>query len=465
MMNKEYIIEPEKKIPIVGNYDLIVAGGGLTGVMAAITAQRSGLSTLLVEAKAFLGGVGTMGLPLQGFFDLEGNQVIKGLPDEFLRRLKEKNGVSEEFIQCEMHNPFVILDPEMVKLVCQEMLLEAGVDILLHTLAADVRRTDSVIDGVYIENKSGRQFVQGKIFIDCSGDGDLAARCQVPFSFGREKDRLSQASTLMFRLDNVDIADLTENVLNDPERYDLIPTLPRSQFEYNKKHILVGLNNLIKKAKTEGLDNLPWDRVCYITCLDDNAVHINMVHVDGKDATDGRELTEIEMQGRSQIPIIIEFLKKYVPGFKNSLFTKSAAWSGIRETRHIQGESTLTSDDINNGHVPSDTVVVGGYPIDIHFSKSDSDNNLHFNKIQPYGIPYGCFLPIHMKNLLVAGRAISATHTAMASARVMGTCMGMGQAVGCAAALAAAQNCSPKEIDVKDLQDKILEVGGYLEDN
>ena len=462
MISTDYIIEPEKRIPTIGNYDVIVIGGGLTGIIAALTTQRLGSKTLLLESKAFLGGVGTMGLPLQGFYDLNGNQIIRGIPDEFLVRLKEKKGASKEFIKCEMHNPFLILEPEIVKLVCQEMLQEAGIDILLHTLAADVYMIEKEINGIFIENKSGRQYIKGKVFLDCSGDGDIAARCKNPFSFGRENDNLSQASTLMFRLDNVNISELIERVLNEPETYDLIPTLPRSQFLYTKKHILVGLNNLIKKAAAEGLIGLPWDRVCYITSLDERAVNINMVHVDGKDATDGLELTELEMEGRAQISIIIEFLKKYVPGFQDALFTHSAAWSGIRETRHILGEKTLTEEDVNNCNMPSDAVVVGGYPIDIHFSRNESDDSLHFNKIKPYGISFGCFLPVSVDNLLVAGRSISATHTAMASARVMGTCMGMGQAVGCAAALAISKKCSVKEIDVEEIRNQICSVGGFL---
>lgn len=460
-MNKT-IIEEAKHIPVYGAYDVVVVGGGLTGVMAAISARKDGASTVLIESKPFLGGVGTMGLPLQGFYDVDFNKIIKGLPEKFIDNLNQLGGVSE-FIKCEMHNPFAIINPETVKLVCQEMLLENNVDVLLHTIAADVQKTDDRITGVFIENKSGRQLVEGKVFIDCSGDGDIACRSGVPFVMGRESDHNTQASTLMFRLDNVNIQKLTEMVLENPNEYDLPEILPRIQFTYNKLHILVGLKNRIRKAQEDGINNIPWDRVCYITCLDNNAVYINMVHVDGKDATTGDGLTEIEMKSRSQISLIHKVLKTYIPGFEHSIFTQSAAWTGIRETRHILGDYILSIEDIEEGKIQATSIVVGGYPIDIHYaSQKEQYEKLDFKKIKAYGIPYGCFLPRNIKNLLVAGRCISGTHQAMASARVMGTCMGMGQAVGVAAALAIAKNCEPRELEVELIRQGIRELGGYI---
>lgn len=456
------IIEPQKSIPIYGTYDVVVVGGGLTGIIAAVAAAKNGSKTILIESKAFLGGVGTMGLPLQGFFDVDNSKIISGIPDEFLARMKQRNAVSD-FIQCEMHNPFVIIDPEMVKLVSQEMILENGVDLLLHTLATDVMIENGVIKGLFIENKSGRQFIEGKIFIDSSGDGDVAYRAGASFTIGRETDERTQASTLVFQLDNVDVQKLVLEVLRYPDKYDISPILPRKQFLYNTKHIMVGLKLLIQKAQKDGIVGIPWDRVCYITSLHPNCVHINMVHTDGKFAADGKELTEIEVDGRSQIPVIHKVLREYVPGFENSIYTQSAAWTGIRETRHIIGEYVLSASDVEEGKIPESSVVIGGYPIDIHAqANGNEEESLDFRKIRPFGIPYGCLLPKGILNLLVAGRCISATQRSMASARVMATCMGMGQAAGLSASLALHLNCYPKDLEIEKIRETIKLNGGYI---
>lgn len=464
-MLNNYIIEESKNIPISGNFDVVIVGGGLTGVMAAISTARNGLNTILVEKQAYYGGVGAMGLPLQGFYDLDNNQIIKGLPDEFIARLRACNGASPEFIQCEMHNPFLVVDPEMVKLVCQQMLIESGVKLLLHTFATGVILESSAIKGVLIENKSGRQCLLGNVFIDCSGDGDIAKAAGVPYSFGRETDGQSQASTLMFRLDNVNIEALIRKVLNEPDDYDLIPTLPRIQFNYNKQHILVGLGKFISKARNEGMYAIPWDRVCYITCIHEGSVMINMVHVENMDATDGHQLTQIELEGRAQIGPIHQFLKHYITGFEQSTLAFSAPCSGIRETRHMLGEYVLTEDDIIKGIITDDTVVVGGYPIDIHFSSPNTESALEFEHVSPYGIPYRCMLPKEVENLLIAGRCISATHRALASIRVMGTCMGLGQAAGLAAVLSKKVNWHPKKVSAVNLRRLLLDSGAYISDS
>ena len=463
-MQNNYIKEESKNIPISGVFDVVVVGGGLTGVMAAVSAARNGLKTILVEKQAYFGGVGVMGLPLQGFYDLDNNQIIKGLPDEFISRLRACNGASSGFIQCEMHNPFLVVDPEMVKLVCQQMLIEADVTLLLHTFATGIIIESSIIKGVFIENKSGRQCILGSVFIDCSGDGDIAKAAGVPYTFGREVDGQSQASTLMFRLDNVDIKALISKILEKPDEYDLIPTLPRIQFSYNKQHILVGLGKFIAKARKDGMHAIPWDRVCYITCLHEGSVMINMVHVENMNATDGLQLTRIELEGRAQIGPIHQFLKHYVTGFEQSTLAFSAPCSGIRETRHIQGEYVLTEDDILGGVMPKDTVVVGGYPIDIHYSSPDADSALEFEHVSPYGIPYRCMLPKEVDNLLIAGRCISATHRALASLRVMGTCMGLGQAAGLAAVLSKDSNWQPRKVSATSLRRRLLDVGAYVND-
>lgn len=459
-MAEDYVLEPEQRRPIRGWWDVVIAGGGMSGVIAAIAASRAGASVALLEAKAYLGGVGTMGLPYQGFFDARKRQVVRGLAHEFVERLRAIDGASEEFIQCELHNPFLIVDPEAVKRVCQEMVTEAGVDLYLHTVFADVLKDGDRINAMLAEGKSGREAYVGRYYVDATGDGDVAVRAGVPYTVGREQDGLTQSSTLMFRLDNVEVDVLVRRLLERPEEFDLLDTLPRKQFRYNRKHIVVGLRNLIERARDEGLNEIPWDRVCYITMLDPGAVAINMVHVRGQLGCETEGLTNIEVRGRSQIPTIVRFLREYVPGFEHCRLTSSAGWSGIRETRHIKGAYTLTENDVRGGVRFHDAIAVGGYPIDIH---SPAEDDVSLSSVPAYDIPYRCTTPEGAANLLVTGRSISASHVAMASARVMATCMAVSHGVGIAAAMGASAGVANSRIDVKSLRSALLDQAAFLQ--
>lgn len=451
-----FITEKPRQTPITEKADVIVAGGGLTGVMAAVAAAGAGCSVVLIESKAYLGGVATMGLPIQGYVNQNNERIVAGLAENFRLRLIKMNGATEDFINCAMHNPYLIVDPEKVKLVCQEMLYQAGVKFLLHTQVVDTIVEDGRITALLVEGKSGREALIAKEFIDCTGDADIAARSGVPFSLGSEKDGSLQAATLNFRMDGVDIQALMRALFDNPERYDLHNLLPRKQFRGSRHHIMVGLGNLIEEAKQDGFDGHIWKCVNYITQLDENAVSINSVHVKDKNGCDTRDLTFIETDARSQVQEVIRFLKLYVPGFENAFLTFTAGWAGIRETRRIKGMKTITVEDIRAGNRPNDTIALGGYPIDIH---SPNDNGLVFEKVPTYGIPYGCLVPEKIDNLLVAGRSISATHEAMASTRLMAQCMALGEAAGTAAALCCKGSESVRDVDVTKIQ-KLLISGG-----
>ena len=198
------LIEPEREIPVISDKDVVVTGGGASGVIAAVAAARMGASTALVEVSGFLGGPLTMHLPIQGFIDGEGRQVVKGLAQEFVDRLRGKSGAYYKFTESRQTNSLLIIDPEMVKLVCQEMVLEAGVELHLHTMFADVHLEQGRPAAIIVQNKSGRQAIVGRFFIDATGDGDLAALAGAPFTVGREQDGMPQSATLTFRVDGVE---------------------------------------------------------------------------------------------------------------------------------------------------------------------------------------------------------------------------------------------------------------------
>ena len=464
----EQVFESGKNVPVRARVDVLVAGGGVTGVMAAVSAARSGAKTVLAERASFLGSVATMGLPLQGFCDRDGNQAVFGLADEFRRRLVEVGGATG-FIACRMHNPYVVVDPEKVKLVCQRMALEAGVELLLCSSVAGVDVDDGKISTVYIEGKSGREAIIAKQYIDCTGDADLVARSGGMFRLA-DKSAL-QAITLNVRLAGVDIRAIQKEMRDNPEANSLYPLLSREQLINDDRYIMVGLSEYVKKAASDGEINGLWGNVCYITLVNDGDVCLNSVHISGLNPCDTKDLTQIETEGREQAWQVARFMKMYVPGFENSFVTGTGPWAGIRESRIIDGLCTLTEEDVHSGRVTDDAIALGCYPIDFHakgsadgsdIDASENKDGLKFEKVPVYGIPYGCLVPKNTRNLLVAGRAISATRTAMSSSRVMAQCMAEGEAAGVAAAMCAAIGVSPSEIDVAMLREKLAEQGARV---
>ena len=452
-----YVIEPQRRVPVTERRDVIVAGGGVTGVMAAVAAARAGADTLLVEARSHLGAVATMGLPLQGYCDRDDRQIVAGLAEEFRQRLMKLGGATD-FIHCEMHNPFVVVDPECVKLVCQQMLDEAGAGLLLNAPVAGALTDGGRIEAALIEGKSGREALAAQVYIDCTGDADLAVRAGAEFDM-EPADKL-QTSTLNMILTGVDTDRIRACIREDPETYRLYELLNPDQLIHNPRFILVGLKEIAARAQAEHPEwEHLWNIACYITQVAPGTVCINSVHTDGLCGCDTRDLTQIERSGRLRAQSALAFYRGYVPGFENARLASTGPWAGVRETRRLRGMRTLTIDTITGGVRPADTVALGGYPVDIH----DPDSNqLVYYKVPPYGISYGCMLTDRVENLLVSGRAISATHEAMASSRVMAQCMALGQAAGTAAAMCARDHTTPGRLDVDALRAALLEAGQLL---
>jgi len=215
----------------------------------------------------------------------------------------------------------------------------------------------------------------------------------------------------------------------------------------------------VDQAAAEGFEGMPCPRVIFTPGLTDGSALVNMVHVHGVRCHDERDLTRAEMEGRRQVPVIVEFLRRYVPGFEAATLTTTSSFVGVRETRHVTGDYVLTGEDVLAGRRFPDTIATGGYPIDIH---SPTGGEVRLVRVPAYGIPYRCLTPKGQDTLLVAGRSLSADHTALASARVMATCMAMGQAAGAAAALAARDGVSTRQIDVRRLREILRSQGAWL---
>ncbi|MCG2614854.1 FAD-dependent oxidoreductase [Terrimonas sp. NA20] len=450
------ISEPAKELVVRKETDVLVIGGGPSGIMAALAAAEDGLNVMLIESRSFVGGNMTIGLPILGFLGQKGNQIIKGLPQKLIDRLKAVQA-SSEHRPCPLHMSLTLVEPEAVKTVALEMLTESKVDVLFYAFCAGVVMEKDELKGVIIESKAGREVVLAKTIIDCSGDADVAYRSGVPCEYGNENGGV-QPPTLMFCLGGVDTEKLRTSVAEEPRTY-LTDFIPAEYFGQNNQFVLVGMRNLIKKAQDDGLD-LNVERTILITGLRKGEVWVNMTRVNGVNGTDPGSLTYGEIEGRRQITDIQKYLIDYVPGFENAYFLKTAPFLGIRETRRIQGLYTMTREDIMTCNHFDDAIAVASYPLDIHHPNGGGCTLEWCGDC--YDIPFRSLIPQKVKNLLVAGRCISTTHEAMSAIRVMAPCMAMGEAAGRAAKMAISQGIQPADIDVKKLQQELLEKGAYL---
>ncbi|TCC87324.1 FAD-dependent oxidoreductase [Pedobacter frigiditerrae] len=450
------IIEPAKELPIRASVDVLVVGGGPSGLIAAQAAAEDGLNVTLIDSRSFVGGNLTIGLPILGFLGQKGNQIIKGLPQKFIDKLKERNAASEHR-PCPLHMSLTLVEQEAVKTVGLEMLNEAGVNVLLYVFFAGVVMEGDVIKGVIIESKSGREVILAKTVIDCTGDGDVAFRAGVECEYGNDKGGV-QPPTLMFCLGGVDTEKLRTSIAEEPRTY-LTDFIPAEYFGQNNQFIVVGMRSLMEKAREDGFE-LPVERTIIITGLREGEVWINMTRVNGVNGTDPGSLTFGEIEGRRQIEDIQRYLIEYVPGFAQAYFTKMAPFIGIRETRRIVGKYVLTADDILGCKRFEDSIAVASYPLDIHHPEGGGCTLTWCG--DSYDIPYRSLLPEKIENLIVAGRCISTTHEAMSAIRVMAPCMAMGEAAGRAAKMAVRENIYPSALNVGKLREELTAKGAYL---
>ncbi|MBN2711042.1 MAG: FAD-dependent oxidoreductase [Planctomycetes bacterium] len=428
------ITEPAREIPVMAEVDVLVLGSGPAGIGAAVEAGRSGMKTMLVEQFGDVGGVATVGLMSHWTGDARG-----GLYYEMLERTVKQR----EELETESGAGRATINPERLKTLLLEMLEEAGVEVLLYTVAAEAIMDGETISGVFLEGKSGRTAVLAKQIIDATGDGDIAARAGAPFTKGREDDGKMQPLTLMFKVAGVE---LDRGVFPGSFESNLDVPLGKIQ-DLAHEHIPHPAGHcLLYKTTLPGV----------VTC--------NMTNIIGVDATDSRELSRAHITCRKQIDTIVSFLHKCVPGFEKCYVISVASFVGIRETRHFKGEYTLTAEDIVEAKVFPDWVVPHAkFNFDIHnidgagLDKNGAQN--HFPQKRGYTIPYGCLVPIKIENLLLAGRNISGTHKAHSNYRVMPICMNMGQAAGAAAAIAIKSGRTPRQVKASEIQEHLLAHG------
>ncbi len=447
-------------------YDVVVIGGGPGGIPAAIAASRNGAKVLLVEKNGYLGGNLTIGLPLLGYLDKDGNHVTAGIAQELVDELKKRNSCTDHY-RCPMHNSITLYDHEIFKVVAFEMCLNAGVEILLNTEIIDTDVENGKIKSVKLFGKGYHIEVEAVVFIDATGDGDMGYMAGATYNMGQKDTGALQPPTLMFTLGNVDTDKTIDFIASDPEQMRLCDTIECDFDKYNAEffrsnphHVMVGLRKLFLELKAKG--ELPVDRdtLIYIKSLIPGEVHINSTRHLGINGSDVLDLTRSEIEGHLQIPKLVETLKKYVPGFENCYITQIYPTMGIRETRRFSGIRELTEDKIMVGDIPADTVGLGSYIIDIH---EGNGAGTIVKRIKPYGIPYGCTVSKDIDNLMLSGRCASLDAVVMSSARVMPTCMAIGEAAGVGAAMAVKHNILPAQVDVNEVRSILRNANVILE--
>ena len=448
---------PATEIPVRAEVDVLVVGAGPAGLMAAQAAALvPDTKVMLIESRGFLGGNLTIGLPLLGFLDRKGEVILKGLPGQFLKRLQD-NGLATHNRRCPLHVSIAINDTEGTKRLGFQIVKECGIELLMYVFATDVIMEGDTIKGVIIDSKMGREAILAKRVIDCTGDGDIAFRAGVPMKYGNE-DGIAQPPGLMFSMRGVDSRKLRDEVANNPDKYKF-DFIPNEFFRPDDVCTFVGFREQLEQAKKEGYD-IKVDRTIFSRGMEPDEWWVNMSRLNGVDATDPAQYTAGEISCSEQNEVVVRYLKKYIPGFENAYVDRVPPFMGIRETRRIEGEYVLTEQDILNDARFDDAIAVCAYPIDLHHPVG-GDCTLEWCH-DSFDIPYRCLVPKKVDNLLVAGRNTSMTHLALASTRVMGPVMAMGEAAGKAAALSIKEGVEPRNINIKALQQALLDEGVYL---
>ena len=427
-------IEYKRSVGLYGEYDVVILGGGPAGVCAAIEAARMGTKVLLVEATGMLGGMATSGLvaPFMTVYDREGESLtVGGLYREIVNRLCERGGailpedvdspsLYTSFIE-KYHRHVTPIDSFKLQMLLDDMTEEAGVEVLLYTRFVDSICEGGQIKTVILSALEGLIAVSARVFIDCTGNADVAAVSGVKTYKGDEESGVPQPGTLMFEVGGV-----------DGERYNEYGARPQRPVK------------------------------AYLT-PNSGRYNVNHYRVFGVDATNSRSMSEGHRKARRQVLDAYKVLKEETPGYENAEILQVASVLGVRESRHIDGKYKITVSDVSNGTKFDDRIAAYGFGMDVHPRNESISGNFKIEIAERYYIPYRSMLPVGCDNLIIAGKTISCESQAAGGLRCMPCAMAMGQAAGIAASMAVSSGISVSEVDIEKLQSTLVSKGAIID--
>jgi FAD dependent oxidoreductase len=445
------ISEPACDIPVLLDADIVVVGGGTTGPLAAIAAARKGKRVVLIERFGSLGGNLTLGLNTK-----PSGALVGGLPLEIWNLARSHGGAGADYIATSKSGEVKIAspcDPEIMKILLTRLCVDAGVQLLFETFVSRPVTEQGKVIGVVVESKAGRQFLGAKIVIDCSADADMAAKAGVPFVMGADDGRNTmQPVSMYFTMSNVDLPRLADWARENED----IPAraVPHDRGELDYGLWLTGFNGLLRAFQAETGIKLQRDNITLKTAK--GLLYVNATRVAGVDVFSPTEFTYAIVECYRQIEAVARMLCERVPGFEHASIGQISPVLGVRETRHVVGEYTLTGEDTVEGRSFTDSIGADTSALDIHEPRGA---NVDFRSMRPYEIPYRCLVPLGVDELLVAGRCISADHAAHARTRNMPACMATGQAAGIAAAVAIDRDIPVRHVPVVEVQAALRSLG------
>jgi hypothetical protein len=483
-----------KQIVVDKKYDVIVCGGGTSGIAAAIAAARGGASTLLIERVGALGGQlgfsGPPGFAFAHLFNPRGEQDAAGIIEEIhARMLKEGHALPhiKPEHRLEAGYTFSYVDPDWFSITIFEMMEEEGVELLLHSLVVDVVQDGDKVTGVVVENTNGTMIISGKIIIDCTGEGDVAVRAGAPYEYVDKQT--VQPHTLSFTMDGVNWKELLDWIHKNPEQLAWFEHILPHWSDERKKIAhqkalefyrtcddpklfgeFMGFASIHKK----GLETGEWHKFSgigfFLIPREDGHVQAHMQHssqVPEVLTDDAWDITKGEIECRRQNAIALKFFRKYIPGFENAYLTRMCPELRLREGRRIMGDYKLTKNDIAAGQEFDDVIGKSHFKAGAHHTV-DQNTIAQVAKVCPqddgsYDIPYRCLVPLKVENMLIAGKHVSTDRDAYL--RYLHQTMVTGQAAGAAAALCVKRGISPRALEkhVGELQGILKQQGAIID--
>jgi len=455
-----FLVEPPRKTPIVREVDVLVCGGGVSGIGAALGAARAGAKTMVIERNAFLGGAATA--VIMNTWNVPVSRMT-GVAREMALTLAERG-------EGNISGPTFPFDPEGFKQVSVDLLTQAGVEVLNYTWIEDAIMEGSRIKGVIVQNKSGRQAILARTVVDATGDADVAAAAGAEYVLGREKDNKMRPMSVLFRLGGVDLAKVIEYCRSQPKEY--FTADPNFHIISPEKGLvrLSGFFHIAEKARAAG--ELP-EQIHYLRFegidVARGIVTVNNSRVYGVDGTNAWDISRADTEARLQNRQLKTVIRKYIPGFENAYVIDSSPTVGVRETRRVRGSYVLPQEDLIAQRTFDDSVVrvwrhmAAGR--DWHKAEggegapSDAVYRTVTTDLTWFEIPWRVFTPNRVEGMTVSGRVLSVTHDADMWTRGQYCCLVTGQIAGVGAALAAAQGITPAALDVRELQGALSQQG------